>query len=217
MEVKNMDEKLKYGLGGLIIGGFLVWIMTFMIVDSNNSKFMGMMGFRGNTQQSPMKNTDSIDAHFIEQMIPHHEDAITMAKIAKTKSQRPEIQQLSQDIITSQGQEINQMKDWYKSWFGKEVPSNQDTMSHHGMTDNSSKMHMGMMGNDMDMTRLESAENFDKVFLEDMIVHHQMAVMMANMLKNSTFRPEMKSIADNIIRVQTEEIEMMRTWLSDLE
>ena len=46
----------------------------------------------------------------------------------------------------------------------------------------------GMMGNETDVIRLQEADDFDRVFIEDMIQHHQMAVMMASMLKNSTNR-----------------------------
>lgn len=206
-----MDEKLKYGLGGLIIGGLLVWLTTVTIINSNSSGMMGMMGFRNTPQQALIQNSDGIDAHFIEQMIPHHEDAITMAKLALTKAQKPEIKQLSEDIIKSQGQEIDQMKEWYQDWFGKEVPSSSNVMGQHGMIQGN-QMHMGMMGNDTDVTRLENTPDFDKAFIEEMIPHHQMAVMMANMLKSQTRRPEMKKLADNIITAQTKEINEMRQW-----
>jgi uncharacterized protein (DUF305 family) len=209
-----MDEKMKYGLGGLIIGGILVWITAITIINSNNRSAMGMMGFGNALQQRAMQNTNGIDAHFIEQMIPHHTDAITMAKLAQTKAQKPEIKQLAEDIIVSQGNEISRMKDWYKSWFGKEVPSGNNVMGQHGMMQGNS-MHMGMMGNDTDMTRLENAEDFDKAFIEEMIPHHQMAVMMANMLRSQTQRPEMKKLADDIITAQTKEIEEMRSWYKD--
>ncbi len=209
-----MDEKLKYGLGGLLIGGILVWVTAMTIVNSNNTNMMGMMGFRNASQQGTMQNSNGVDAHFIEQMIPHHEDAITMAKLAQAKAQKPEIKQLAEDIISSQGQEISQMKAWYQDWFGKEVPSNSNVMGQHGMMQSGS-MHMGMMGNDTDMTRLENAQDFDKAFIEEMIPHHQMAVMMANMLKSQTIRPEMKELADDIIAAQTKEISEMRQWYQD--
>jgi len=71
------------------------------------------------------------------------------------------------------------------------------------------------MGNDSDATRLEDAQDFDRAFVEDMIPHHQMAVMMASMLKDGTTRPEMKKLADDIITAQTSEISMMRSWLTN--
>ncbi len=208
------NDKLMYGIGGLIVGGLIVWITTMIIVNSNNANVMGMMGYKNGNQLSTVQDSNTIDAHFIEQMIPHHEDAITMAELAQEKAQRPEIKQLAENIISSQGAEINQMKDWYIAWFGKDVPEGNNVMNQHGMRMGNS-MHMGMMGNDTDMTRLENTEDFDKAFIEDMIPHHQMAVMMASMLKGGTQRPEMKKLADDIITAQTDEIDQMRQWYAD--
>jgi uncharacterized protein (DUF305 family) len=210
--MKN-NNNLLYAMVGAVIGGALVWFSISTGVRSNNYGMMRMMGFsslnRINDSQSSV-----IDAHFIEQMIPHHEDAITMSKLALTKARRPEIKQLAQNIIQSQGKEITQMKDWYQLWFDREIPTGSNTMNQHGMM-GGSQMHMGMMGNDTDVTRLENSQDFDRSFVEDMIPHHQMAVMMASMLKNGTTRPEMKTLADDIIAAQTKEIDMMRTWLTD--
>ncbi len=59
------------------------------------------------------------DLRFINAMIPHHEGAVVMAQDVIGKSQRPELQKLAQDIITSQEAEIAQMKQWRKTWYGK--------------------------------------------------------------------------------------------------
>lgn len=172
-----------------------------------------MMGFRNGNQTNVLQNSNSIDAHFIEQMIPHHEDAIIMSKLAQTKAQKPEVRKLAENIIASQGKEISQMKLWYKDWFEKDVPTDGQIMNQHGMMATNNSMHMGMMGDDSDSTNLEQAADFDKEFIQEMIPHHQMAVMMATMLKNGTQRPEMKELADNIIAAQTNEIDQMRQWL----
>jgi uncharacterized protein (DUF305 family) len=201
-------DALTYGVAGLFIGG----LMTFFFVSNSN---FGMMGSKGESRPNMMQNSQNIDAHFIEQMIPHHTDAITMAKLAQQKASREEVKQLAQNIIESQGKEIDQMKAWYKDWFGKDLPTGAQVMSQHGMMGDSSGMHMGMMGDSSDLTRLESAADFDKVFIEEMIPHHQMAVMMASMLKNGTGRAEMRQLADNIITAQTNEIDQMRVWLRE--
>ena len=59
------------------------------------------------------------DLRFINAMIPHHEGAILMAQDALSKSKRPEIKRLAQDIITSQKAEIEQMKQWRQAWYKK--------------------------------------------------------------------------------------------------
>ena len=57
------------------------------------------------------------DLRFLNAMIPHHEGALVMAKDVLNKSKRPELKKLAQDILTSQQQEIDQMKDWRKAWY----------------------------------------------------------------------------------------------------
>jgi len=196
-----MNSQMKYGLAGLLIGGLVVWLVTNSAVNSNKT---AMMGNSGSSQMA----SSNIDAHFIEQMIPHHDSAIVMAKLALTKATRPEVKELAENIIDSQGKEITQMKSWYQDWYGKEVPA-----STGGMMGKNDSMHGGMMGDQSDMKNLEEAANFDKTFIEEMIPHHQSAVMMATMLKNGTEKPEMKQLADDIITAQNSEINQMRGWL----
>ncbi|KAB8315809.1 DUF305 domain-containing protein [Tolypothrix campylonemoides VB511288] len=59
------------------------------------------------------------DLRFINAMIPHHEGALAMAQDALSKSKRPEIKKLAQDIISSQQKEIEQMKQWRQAWYNK--------------------------------------------------------------------------------------------------
>ncbi len=204
------NNKNLYAIGGVVLGAVLVWFLISSAVASNNVGMMQMMGLSTFTSS----NSDPLDAHFIEQMIPHHQDAITMARLAETKAKTPEVKQLAKNIISSQGKEIDQMKSWYKDWFGRDLPTGKNVMTQHGMMGGSQGMHMGMMGNETDSARLENATDFDAAFVEDMIPHHQMAVMMASMLKDGSSRPEMRNLADEIIAAQTSEIDQMRTWLT---
>lgn len=197
-------KSVVYGIAGILVGSLITVFAVSGAVNNSIYSVGTMMGVRA----------DALDAHFIEQMIPHHEDAITMAKLAPQKAKRQEIKTLAQNIIEAQTEEIVQMKQWYKDWYGKDLPTGTQVMGQHGMTTGSS-MHMGMMGNNTDQDKLKNADDFDKVFIEDMIPHHQMAVMMATMLKSGTTRLEMKQLADNIITSQTDEINQMRSWYQE--
>jgi len=71
----------------------------------------------------------------------------------------------------------------------------------------------GMMGNmKTDLTALSKAKNFDQVFIEEMIPHHEMAVMMSQHLVFNAVHPEMKQLAQAIIQAQTKEINEMQSW-----
>ncbi len=141
------------------------------------------------------------DQHFIIQMIPHHEGAIEMAKLALERSKRPEILSLAAGIVQAQELEIADMKRWYKDWYGADVPPG-------GMG-----MHMDGMSGDMDALRAQRETDFDKLFIQQMIPHHEMAVMMAQMIKSSE-RPEMRTLAEDVVASQSREIDMMRDWLA---
>ncbi|MBE9156448.1 DUF305 domain-containing protein [Nodosilinea sp. LEGE 06152] len=62
---------------------------------------------------------NEFDLRFINGMIPHHEGALAMAQDALEKSSRPEVQQLAQDIVSSQQIEIDQMEQWRQEWYGQ--------------------------------------------------------------------------------------------------
>ncbi|MBE9181579.1 DUF305 domain-containing protein [Oculatella sp. LEGE 06141] len=63
---------------------------------------------------------DEFDLRFINAMIPHHETAVVMAQEALEKSDRPAIQALAKNIISSQQQEIDAMKQWQQEWYGQQ-------------------------------------------------------------------------------------------------
>ncbi len=180
------------GVVTLIVGlgiGYMVWGNSTASPGSHMMPSGSMM-------------SQNIDQHFIVQMIPHHEGAIEMAKVALERSKRPEMLSLANGIIEAQQKEINDMSSWYQSWFGSAPPEG-------GM----GMMHMGGMEGDTAVLASVPDADFDREFLEQMIPHHEMAIMMAQMLKSSTERSEMKQLADNIITSQSQEIDMMRGWL----
>lgn len=147
-----------------------------------------------------------MDQLFIQGMIPHHVDATDMAKMALEKSQKDEIKKLSAEIIKAQESEIAMMKKWHKEWYGTDVSALKkgNVSMGHGMS-----MNMSMML--MDLKELEKASDFDKKFLEMMVDHHKMAVMMSGMIIDSR-REEMRKLAKEISVAQSDEIEAMIQW-----
>lgn len=71
------------------------------------------------------------------------------------------------------------------------------------------------MGTMIDSLKGKKGDNLDLAFLEEMITHHEGAVAMAKELQKGTKRPELQKMADDIISVQTTEINMMKGWLTE--
>ncbi len=63
------------------------------------------------------KSDSNYDLRFINAMVVHHEGAVTMAHDVLQKSQRPEMLQLAKDIIKAQKAEIQQMRQWRRTWY----------------------------------------------------------------------------------------------------
>jgi uncharacterized protein (DUF305 family) len=206
-----MNEKVKYLIVGFVLGAVTAWLFTLITLNYSNksSDFDIRSGMMGSSIEA-----DLVDRHFIEQMIPHHVDAVEMSELALGRAQSEEVKELAQNIITSQSTEINQMKTWYRQWFGSEYTEAEDDFR---MGPGLMRGRMGMMGGNIDFEALQSAEDFDSAFAKEMIPHHQMAIMMATMLERSTNRPEMKQLASDIIKTQTSEIILMREWLKKWE
>jgi len=202
-----MNDKIAFGSGGILIGAVIVLLL------SSTGQYRSMMGGVNNSNNTTPGRTvgmmNNIDEHFIEQMIPHHDGAIAMAKLALQKAKRSEIKTLAQNIISAQEKEVTEMQGWYKNWFGGDVKTGNAYSMMGGMM-SSGGMHM--VGNQQDTQTLENATDFDKAFIEGMIPHHQLAIIMAQMLKSGTNRPEMLTLANNITESQSKEIEEMQSW-----
>lgn len=180
---------------------------TNVVITAIISLFVGLsLGFfmwsNDKIAVSQPRFGQGIDQHFILQMIPHHQSAIEMSKVALERSKRAEILELANNIIQTQEKENADMRAWYLSWFGS-IPQE------NGM----GMMNMNRRGVEIEALKAVSDAEFDRLFIEQMIPHHEMAIMMAQMLKASTQRDEMRELAENIISSQSREINMMTVWL----
>ncbi len=139
------------------------------------------------------------DQNFIDAMVPHHQSAIDMAKVAQGKAEHAEIKALANNIVTSQDGEIVRMKGWRKGWYGSEQIA--PGMGGHTMG-----------GMNMDLGVLASAQPFDKAFIDAMIPHHQSAIDMGRDAQKQAQHQEIKDLATEIIAAQQRELDQMKTW-----
>jgi uncharacterized protein (DUF305 family) len=154
----------------------------------------------------------SFDAQFIDMMVPHHQGAVEMAKIAQQRADHPEIAGMAEAIVAAQEDEIGQMKAWRLAWFGSDETPPLDQMPMvPGMGGHGGHGTMDMAA---DVEALRSApEPFDKAFIEAMIPHHQSAIDAAKAAETRAERAEIKELAQAIIADQQREIEQMQQWL----
>jgi len=175
--------------------------------DGSHAMGGGCMNMNGSMMGGAMMGSDEVmkmdmammvtsEQNFISGMIPHHQEAVDSSNNLLKTTQNPKLKMLMNSIVSGQTSEISQMKQWYKSWYGKD------------WTDDNTYMKMMRNSANLDQKMVE------KRWLQDMIAHHQGAVEMAKkVLTISGIRPETKTFAQNIIIDQAREIAQMQSWL----
>ena len=154
------------------------------------------------------------DVQFMQDMIPHHHQALQMAALVSERTNTPEIVELAGRIDASQKDEIQFMQDWLEER-GKSVP---DPEHHHHMK---TEHKMAGMATPEQMAALEnaSASGFDRLFLELMIAHHEGAVTMVEELQDkpgTAYDPVLFEFTSDITNDQTAEVERMGKLLTGL-
>jgi len=161
------------------------------------------------------------DVTFAQDMIPHHQQAIEMARLAEDRAASPEVRRLATAIEGAQDPEIETMTGWLESW-GEDVPDSRMGMDDmdgdemDGMGDDESDDSMPGMMSDEDMADLGDAHQaaFDRMFLTMMITHHEGAIEMARTERAEGEYDDAVALAAQIETAQRQEIETMRDLLS---
>lgn len=166
-----------------------------MMGNESGDNSMGMMGGMDHSMMMVKSERE-----FLEGMIPHHQEAVDTAKevIARGGS-TPEIKKLADDIIVAQEKEIAMMKGWYQAWYGTAYVA--DSNDYEPMMRDLSKL---------------SGASLDKVFLEDMVMHHMGAIMMAQSVQPYIEHKEITDLSNAIVESQTEEIMLMKRLINGL-
>lgn len=158
-----------------------------------------------------------MDQAFIDMMVPHHEAAVEMAKIAQDRAAHEGLRALAVGIAEAQEGEIEQLREWRRAWFGSSDTPGMDEMPMLPGLDMPG-MEGDSMDKPMDMTKdveaLRVAEPFDRAFMEAMIPHHETAMAAAKATRESTKRAELKQMAADMSEAQQREIAQMRGWLA---
>jgi uncharacterized protein (DUF305 family) len=177
----------------------------------------------GETSPDPAARADSVrnsyvaaDVGFMTDMIHHHAQALTMARMAPSHGASGEIQVLAERIIVGQNDEIAIMQRWLRDQ-GQPVPD----LAVGAPNGGAHAMHMPGMLTPEQLAELDAAHgaDFDRLFLTFMIQHHQGALTMVEQLFGTYGAAQgdlVFKIASDIGADQTSEIDRMRSMLREM-
>ena len=164
-------------------------------------------GSDGDSTTSGTPKGAAFDQAFIDAMVPHHQGAIEMAEAAKEAGlSQADLVKVADDILATQQEEIDQMKEWRADWFGS------STIDPNGAA--ALGLSESQMGMQHDADGLMSSGDVDTDFAQMMITHHQGATTMAKLAADNAEHDELKELAKEIISAQEREIDVMRPHAS---
>ena len=162
------------------------------------------------------------DVDFMAGMIPHHAQAVLMAGWAPTHGARKDVAILCERIVVGQRDEIALMQTWLRDR-GLEVPD--ATSTRHKMKMPNGVVHdmlMPGMLSDEEMAALDRARGpeFDRLFLQGMIKHHQGAIDMVDVLFKAYGAAQDETVfkfANDVQADQSIEIGVMNKMLEEIK
>jgi uncharacterized protein (DUF305 family) len=168
---------------------------------------------------APAVAHNQADMMFSRMMIPHHQQAVEMSDMILAKQGiDPRVADLAKQIKAAQGPEIEKMQGWLNQWGMPGMPGMTGMPGMNGMPGMDDMPGMQGMMSPADMQALKNAQGVEasKLFLTQMIKHHQGAITMAqNEIKNGQF-PDAVALAKSIASSQQKEIDTMNQILSSL-
>lgn len=178
----------------------------------------------GATTGTEAAQHNAADVSFVQAMIIHHQAAIEMARLAPTRASSQQVKDLARKIEAAQTPEIDEMRNWLTTWEAPATASGTMSGSMPGMDRGSPRSgSMGSTGptgmmTDEQMNQLEAATgtNFDRMFLQLMITHHQGAITMARTEQTNGSNPQALALAQSIDTSQSAEVMQMNQMLQDL-
>jgi uncharacterized protein (DUF305 family) len=148
------------------------------------------------------------DVGFLQSMIPHHQQAIAMAKLATGRTRRPELVKLAAMITAGHAAEVGSMPAWLTRW---RRPAAADAGSDHDPS-----LLPGMLGKgQLEWLQTLNGTQFDLGFLTMMSTHHGGAVELAEAELRAGASTELKEFARQMIAARQREIRQMQQWKDD--
>ncbi|SDC33295.1 DUF305 domain-containing protein [Actinokineospora iranica] len=153
----------------------------------------------------PVVPPNQADVEYVQMMVVHHGQALTMAELAPDRAQDAALKGLADRILDAQRVEM----DMLNGWLERNGKPKADQNGHGGHAD------MPGMATPDELAALRAATGaeFDRSFLRLMIKHHEGAVAMANAVQKGGADVKVQEMADHVIAEQTDEIGRMRAML----
>lgn len=148
---------------------------------------------------APNPSTATFETRFMRRMTDHHAMAVKMAELCVEKAIHGKLQDMCDEMVTTQSQEIELMQSWLSSWY---------EMSYEPEI-------MPRAMRRMEKMAAMDSEAFEIAFMKQMIHHHEAAIRDAEQCLKRVYHEDLLDLCQNIIETQSAEIVEMEAWLCE--
>ena len=204
------SNRIKHRVAGAAL---VVALVALSVVTAAAQGHTGHAGQTGQQQPGHTGHGQAADMpydlHYIDMTIMHHEQGVEMARLAEEKGADARVKAFAKKTADDQQRDILALRGHRQHWY-----SDRPQMDHAQMMEHMQGMpgHRNMkMDPEADMAKLRAAEGraFDRLFLDTMTHHHQMAVDMSKEATTKAEHAELKEFARKTVAKQQGEIAEM--------
>ena len=195
--------------------------LSLLLLGAAGGILLGLPG--GTTPPTPA--LDSVDVGFAQDMTAHHQQAVEMAAWERDHTDDPVLARLAADMETTQNSQIGRMQGWLELWNAPALPLGEhmtwmkDVSHAHGTSDTGTNGVASMpgMASQADLAALRAAtgRDLDVLFLQLMLRHHQGGTAMMEYAATHAERPQVRNLAQQMLRSQTAESDYLRQLLAE--
>ncbi|MFI8320365.1 MULTISPECIES: DUF305 domain-containing protein [Streptomyces] len=156
------------------------------------------------------------DTGFSRDMAVHHQQAVEMSFVVRDNTDDEEVRTLAFDVINTQANQRGMMLGWLDMWQAPKVSTDGAMAWMEGHGSGMAATEMPGMATREQLDRLRNAKGRDAeiLYLQLMIPHHQGGVAMGQAAVKQAKDPQVKALAEGIVRAQQSEVDLMTQMLT---
>jgi uncharacterized protein (DUF305 family) len=185
-----------------------VFVGLFVLLGSTSTEWAQRHSAQHKGDHGKISNMP-FELHYIDHTIMHHENGIEMAKLAEEKSQNARVKAFARKTAEDQQKDIVELRSHRQHWYAGRAQMDHSQMMEPMKGEANGKGMKMDPRQDIEKLRAASGSNFDRLFLNTMIKHHKMAIMMSREAEQKAPHAEIKEFARQTVTKQNGEIAEM--------
>jgi uncharacterized protein (DUF305 family) len=166
------------------------------------------VGINKEKDTQPTASTAPYDLQFIDTMVEHHRQEIELARLVDKQATMPELKAVASHLIRDDGDELARLTAFRAMWYGSRDKAVNPSLP--GVKQST------LTPDELNRMKNLTGAQLDRTFIDHMIAHHRGGIALAEDAQQNASRQELKTLADEIVREETGEIDQLQQWRANV-